>query len=300
MYYIEGYQGARSLESITDMQEMYRTVIHVPEIFGRKRYGNTPIRFMWDNHEVGSGAAWPLKPSTQFTVMSQAADEFYFNANPPNTDSPIDSDAKYFREVIGDVEIVQLDQSSYATSSSNGRLTEATRAGVYQTDWLVDRINNSTANVLIVSFCQQFVMDNTNGDGTAIVNACNANPNKTIIFTEADSHFPYARMYGRLSMSPKVLSLGISPVSQTTGKTYTDDAADTLYFADDSTSDEWNTYNHVLNRNAVKWCYLLVKRRPPNTIFELKRVFTGSVFWSCTLADGDRIPTVTNLTRAIA
>lgn len=303
MYYIEGYEGARDMAVIADMQEMYRTVIHEPEIFGRKRFGEVPFRFMWNNHEVGSGTAWPLKPSTQFTVVSQAADEFYFNANPQNTDSPIDSDAKYFRENISDVEVIQLDQSSYGTTSANGRLTEPTRAGIYQTDWLVSRINNSDAKVLIIYFCVQFSMDNTNGDGKAVIDACNANPNKTIIFCEADTNIPYARMYGRTiggsTMSPKVLSLGVSPVSQTTGKAYIDDANDDLYFVKDNITDEWNNFDYVFNRSAVKWQYVLIKRRGASTVVEFKNAFTGKAFWSCALSDGERLPVISNNQKAI-
>jgi phosphodiesterase/alkaline phosphatase D-like protein len=177
-----------------------------------------PMRFMWDNHEcqTTNGTARRSRPGeNQFDAAFRAWWEYHAMGNPVNNDAGImDTQPTYdgstvihpyFGEVIGDVEVLTLDQitfSDMATSPTQPRALADTARGSHETanqlKWAVDRINNSTAKFLIVCIGKPYQQGTFDYEDVAYVpgllRTVGAKDDQTIILVSGDLHQPFVRV----------------------------------------------------------------------------------------------------------
>lgn len=302
--YIEGYytlSGPTEAEYLAEWRAGYRDIL--TDRARRDWMAKFQVRSMWDNHEIGPGVGWPAPGEAMFDAARQAFLEYEGAGNPPNTDADIDASALYFSEVIGDVEIIVLDGSSYSQNSGGGYLVDETRGGTQQANWAARKITESAANLIILHSPKESPGSDTASWGI-IFAAIEAVAPKQVILCEADTHCPYARKTWRLGQTEAngILSVGVSPLAQTTSKTITDThPRDLFYFLDDTArSAPWtDLYTNQANLN---WVYCRVSRRPngsseravPHTKVEIINALTGVSRWHCWLDDGVRGPILPN------
>lgn len=275
-----------------------------------------PMRFMWDNHEFETETTQPAPGSNQFDGAFQAAYEYYFQGNPTNGDSDLDSTPTYydgsntvafpayFRETIADVEVICPDQVSYSADATARTYNDAGRGDQKQLAWLKNAITNSTAKFLVVFNPQR--IDTTSAEWTGsggLFETIDAK-NQTVVVLTGDIHRPYARLINSPTHTPTrpLLDVGVSPLRQTSNSDFIDITGQTVYFdplgEGSNIQTAYEAVYSAAGRDSCNWIYCKVGSRPNGSSeyagshikIELKNPLTGAVRWSAIIPEGARVP----------
>lgn len=192
-----------------------------------------PIFHTPGNHDIGQydGASNTVTmPGTVRYDAGYKAIREYPNAGMPQATGDIDTEPAipyYFSKVIGDVEIICVDQLSYAQPASGRNMNQAngtfpTGAGDdKQLAWVKSRIQNSTANVIVLFTTATIPQSSHAG----IVEWNHATTglwkfvdgiNKTILQIACDAHIHYAFLRATNMSNRKLMEFGCSPSSGVT------------------------------------------------------------------------------------
>lgn len=284
----------------------------------RHKFGQTfPLRMGWDNHEFETETTQPAPGSNQFDGAFQAAWEYYFQGNPVNADSPIDTGTTYhngtttvgfcpyFAEVMGDVEVIVPDMVIASADATTRRYDDAGRGVENQLDWIKARIAASTAKFLVIFNPQR--IDTTNAewtDGTTGLFKAINDKDQTIIVLTGDIHRPYARLIQSATYCPDraLLDVGVSPLRQTSNSDFIDIGGDAVYHDPLGTgSNIQTTYDSIYSAGgaaACNWTYCVIESRPngggpfagSHVEISLRNPLTGADQWSAYIPEGSRTP----------
>lgn len=192
-----------------------------------------PIFHTPGNHDIGQYDGPSNTVTIPGTVRYDAgykAIREYANAGMPQASGDVDTEPAipyYFNKVIGDVEIICIDQLTYAQPASGRNMNQAngtfpTGAGEdKQFAWVKSCIQNSTANVIILFTMTAIPQSSHAGfvewnDATTGLWKFVDGINKTILQIAADAHIHYAFLRATNMSNRKLMEFGCSPTSGVT------------------------------------------------------------------------------------
>lgn len=282
----------------------YRSIWSTPRW---QRFVNTfPGRYVWNNHEFDSNAsdngtgALSANGQCQYDAAIKAFREYEGAGNPSASDSAYTVDSwpnpvVYFSEVIGDIEFICPDYTSYSATALAYNMGTAGRGEQAQKAWVESVVSASTAKCIV------FILPTLAATATNTLEWVDAGVgllrnglqvDKPILFVSANTHVPCARgVYRNSGMARAIPEVGVSPIKQSS-------RADIGFHPEDNPG-EWvkhafmgrdnqtypATLDSVYSSHDVEWVYGLIKRRSDRTIIQLKRVLDGGVLFEIELTD---------------
>lgn len=286
------------------------------------KFANTfPGRYIWNNHEFDSNktdngtGVLSTEGECQFDAAVKAYREYEGNGLPSATDDTHTVDTMpdpviYFSEVIGDLEIICLDETSYNEAPTDYQLDHTSRGSQAQKAWLETVVAASTAKCIIIWLPSNMGKGSAAGideweGGVSGLLANGLQVNKPIIILSANTHVPQAHGIKRAAMARPIAEINVSPLKQTSraatthnGADNPDDWAKHAFIASTSAhpSDVIDVHN---DKEGVDWMYCLVQRRNDRTTIQLKNPVTGSIKFDYTITD-DLVETFSTRKTAVA
>jgi hypothetical protein len=273
------------------------------------------LRISPNNHEfqtVSPGVT--SKPGqNRYDAFSVACYEYYYLGQQANADADLDTVPSpkpfYWRETVGDIEVIVPDMISYNDDSLGYLLNGAaqTRGQDKQLAWMKTAIANSTARIIVL-FLGTSVPNNTEWTGAGNLFDTIDAKNKTIVAISGNQHRAFARLLNDNLPTRKLVEIGAAPFSAPNNSDIYHYPSETLYFMDATLTAPSDLYvNSVGSAANANWNYATLEWFPngdhedsiAHIKIKLKNSVTGGVKWSCIVREGERVPRV-NKQRVVA